>query len=112
MTNGKRLLLFIVIIAQTVSQDTRSIRLSRANDVKYQCNNVGCLSSTIVSVSSLRRCEMVCLSNSECRTVTFDSYTKQCEMFPDILCQFGNLSVQLGAVTMTALDYRRLSARK
>lgn len=111
MTDAKLLFLF-TIITQSISQDTRSLLLSKMIDIKYQCNNVGCSPSTIISVSSLRNCQLVCLSNTQCRTVTFDPSNQQCEVFSDIPSQYGQLLAQTSVVTMIAIDDRRLFARK
>ena len=111
MINGKLFLLF-TIITPSISQNIRSLFLSQVNDVKYQCNNSACLPSTIVSTSHSKDCQFICLSNAECRTITFDQSTNQCEIFADIPSVNGNLLPQAGVVTMTAVDERQLSARK
>ena len=81
-------------------------------NIKYQCNNAGCSPSTIISVTSLRNCQLVCLSNTQCRTVTFDQSNNQCEVFSDIPSQYGDLIEDTDVVTMTAIDEGQLSARK
>ena len=111
MANTKLLFLF-TIITQAVSQDTRTLMLSIVTNIKYQCDNPGCSPSTIVSVSSLRNCQFVCLNDAQCRTVTFDEYSNQCELFSDIPSQYGNLLAKTGVVTMTVIDHRQLSACK
>ena len=60
-------------------------------DAKYQCNSTGCSPSTIASVSSLRDCQFICLSNTQCRTITLDQSSQQCEVFSDIPSQYGQL---------------------
>ena len=111
MTNTKLLFLF-TIITQSVSQDIRSLMLSTDINIKYQCNNPGCSPSTIVSVSSLRNCQFTCLNDAQCRTVTFDQNSNQCELFSDIPSQYGTLLPQTSVATMTAINDRQLSARK
>ena len=108
----KRVLLLFIIITQSVSQNIRTLRLSKMIDTKYQCMTAGCSPSILVSVSTLRRCQIACLSDANCRTVTFDKSSNHCELFPDILSQYGNMLPQADAVTMTAIDGRQLSARK
>ncbi len=112
MIDTKLLLLLFIIIKQSNSQDIRFLSLSEMFDTKYQCNSTGCSSSTIVSVSSLRDCQFLCLSNLQCRTVTFDQTNQQCEVFPDIPSQYGQLLAHTGVITMAATDDRQLSARK
>lgn len=111
MINGQLLLLFIVV-TPTVSHSTRSLLLSLVNDVKYQCNDPACAPSTVVSISNSKNCQLICLSNADCRTITFDQSINQCEIFADIPSVNGNLIPQSGVVTMTAVDERQLSARK
>jgi hypothetical protein len=111
MTRTIVLLLF-TIIAQAVLQDIRTLLLSKMTDIKYQCVNPGCSPSTIAFVLSLRACQVVCLSDDNCRTVTFDLSNNQCELFADILSQYGNMLAQTGVVTMTAIDDKQLPARK
>lgn len=111
MIDTKLLLLFI-IIKQSISQDIRLLSLSEMIDTKYQCNSTGCSSSTIVSVSSLRDCQFVCLSNTQCRTITLDQSNRQCKVFSDIPNQYGQLLAQTGVITMPVIDGQQLSARK
>ncbi len=111
MINTK-LLLLLTIITQSISQEIRSLSLSKMTNIKYQCNSTGCLPSTIVSVPGLLDCQFVCLMNRQCRTITFDQSNHQCEVFSDIPSQYGDLLVQTGVVSMTAIDDRELSARK
>jgi hypothetical protein len=105
-------LLLFTIITQSFSQDIRTLKLYKMNDIKYQCINLGCSPSTIVSASNLRRCQIACLSDTNCRTVTFDQSNNHCELFADIPSQYGNTLAQAGVVTMIAIDGRQLSARK
>jgi len=86
--------------------------LSIVIDIKYQCNDPGCSPSTIVSVSSLKNCQFACLNDAQCRTVTFDQNSNQCELFSDIPSQYGTLLPQISVVTMTAINGIQLSARK
>lgn len=101
-----------IFIASFGAQHIQTITLSKILDVKYQCIDQGCSASTIVYVSSLRNCQIACLTDTQCRTVTFYKSNNQCELFIDIPDQFGNWVGQVDAVSMTAVDDRRLSARK
>ena len=82
------------------------------SDIKYECIDPGCSSSASVFASNLMDCQIACLSDAVCRTVTFEQFTKQCELFPDIPSQYGNMIAQTDVITMTAIDNRQLSARK
>ncbi|CAF1406966.1 unnamed protein product [Adineta steineri] len=110
MRNTIVLFLFFIIITQTISQDIRSLLLTKWNNIQYQCTNYGCSSSTTVSALNLRVCEIACLVNINCRTLTFDQSNNQCELFVDIPSQYGNLIAQANIITMTVIDDRQLSA--
>jgi hypothetical protein len=113
MKNTTMLFLFLaIIIAQSDSQQMNTLLLTEMNDVRYECTEPGCSSSMISSASSLRTCQRTCLMNPNCRTITFDQSRNQCEIFADISSQYGSLMTQIGVVTCTAVDDRRLSARK
>ena len=106
------LLLCYAFIAQSYSQNMRSLRLFRMNGKRYQCTNVGCSPSSITVVPSLRSCQLTCLAKGICRTLTFDSSTSRCQLFVDTPSQYGQLLTETDVVTMTATDARQLSARK
>ncbi len=105
-------LLLLTIIAQSASQNIRTLFLSKINDVQYQCVDPGCSSPTIITVANLRDCEIACLSNVNCRTATYDQSNSECGLFADIPSQYGNIVPQAGVVTLMAIDGRQLSARK
>ncbi|CAF1098455.1 unnamed protein product [Adineta steineri] len=90
----------------------RTILFSKANNVQYQCVDPGCTPPTTISVASRIRCEIACLSDVTCRTVTYDQSNSQCELFADTSNQYGTLVAQPGVVTMTAIDDRQLSANR
>lgn len=106
------LLFPFIFITPLGTQDIRTLELSEIIDAKYDCINQGCSPLTIVHVSSLRTCQIACLSGTQCRTVNFYQSNNQCELFADIPDQYGSFVAQVGVVTMTAIDDRKLSARK
>ena len=108
-----RVVLFLsTVIAQAVSQNFRTLRLSKIGDMKYQCVASGCSPSTIIPGSYLRGCQMACLSHANCRTVTFDPSSNQCELFVDTPSQRGNMSAQAGVLTMIAIIDKPVSTGK
>jgi hypothetical protein len=108
----KLLLLQLVFITHSISQDIRSLELLEMIDTKYQCNSPGCSPSTIVSTSSLRDCQIACLADAQCRTASFFQSISQCELFANIPDQYGTLLAEANVVTMTAIDNRKQSTRK
>jgi hypothetical protein len=105
-------LLLLTIIAQSASQNIRTLLLSKTKDVRYQCVDPGCSSPTTITVATLIACEIACLSNVNCRTATYDQSNSDCKLFADVPSQYGNIVAQAGVVTLMAIDDRRLSARK
>jgi len=105
-------LLLLTIIAQSASQNIRTLFLSKMNDVQYQCVDPGCSSATSITVANLRDCEVACLSNADCLTATYDQFNSECGLFADIPSQYGTIVSQAGVVTLMAIDGRQLSARK
>jgi len=105
-------LLLLTIIAQSASQNIRTLLLSKINDAQYQCVNPVCSSPTIIPVANLRDCEIACLSDINCRTATYDQFNSECGLFADIPSQYGSIVAQAGVVTLMAIDGRELSARK
>lgn len=106
-----QLVVLLALTAHSGSEDARSVLLSIVANVKYECTQAGCSPSSMVSVSSLKGCQMACLANSQCRTSTFGLSNHQCEMFADIPSQYGSLSSHINFVTMVAIDERQLFAR-
>ena len=106
------LLLLLIIVAPAITKDFRTLRMSKVSDVKYQCAASGCSPSTIVTASSLINCQIACISESNCRTITFDESTHQCELFVDTPNQRGNLLVEAGVLTMIAIADQTVSTCK
>ncbi|CAF1253196.1 unnamed protein product [Adineta ricciae] len=101
------LLLFITPLA---TQNIRTLELSHLNNTLYTCSDPQCSPSTLVTVSNIRHCQIVCLVTTECRTVVFYHSNSQCQLFVDIATNMGTLSIQMGVETMIAIDNRKLSA--
>ena len=96
------LLLFCVLVIKPFAQEIHHLRLTRINNMKYQCIGTQCSSSQIITVSNVRRCETACLSNSNCRTITFDQTSNECEIFSTFPSQFGGLIAQENIQTLIA----------
>jgi len=94
------------------AQNIRTIKLSEMIDTKYDCANQGCSPFNIAHVSSLKACQIFCLSVIECRTVNFYQSNNLCELFVDIADEFGIYVQQIDVISMTAIDDRKLSARE
>lgn len=106
-------LLFLLSFIKTVSvQNIRTLALSKITDLQYQCVGQSCASSIVIYGTTLRRCQMACANDLECRTMNFNQSNGRCEMFADIPGNNGYLVTQVGIVTMTAIDSRKSSARK
>jgi hypothetical protein len=106
------LFILLTIIVQVAAQDIRTIRLLIVAGMKYQCASAACSSPTIISSLSLRDCQIACLSNDTCQTVTFDQTSGQCVLFSDVASRRGNMSVQIEVLTMIVTDGRSLPTCK
>ncbi len=104
----KGLLFLFMVIAPSTSQDTRTLELYKIDDARYQCVASACSSSTNVSVSDFGSCQITCLADPNCRTITFDPSNNNCQVFSDSPSQRGNILAQAGVTTMTAIDSREL----
>ena len=107
-----KLLLLFVIIAGPIFQNTQASLPWKVVNVKYQCNYPGCSSLAIVSASNLENCQMACVTNTACRTVTFDSTSNQCQLHSDIPNQSCKQTSQAGVGTPTTVDHEQSSTRK
>ena len=112
MVNRVLFSLWLIIVMPAAAQNIRTLRLFKMGDTKYECVDAACSPSTIVIGSYLRGCQIACLSKDNCRTVTFDQSSSQCELFADKPPQRGLLSAQTGVLTMVAIDDRPLPACK
>lgn len=100
------------MIAPGHVQEIRTLTLLKMNNIQYQCTGQNCVPSVAVYVANLRRCQMACTDNAQCRTATYNQSDSRCEMFADIPEHNGYLMAQVGVITMAAIDSRRLSARE
>ncbi|CAF1178264.1 unnamed protein product [Adineta steineri] len=66
----------------------------------------------IIFGTNSKACQIACLTNMNCRTVTFDQANNKCELFADVPSQYGSLMAQADFVTFIAIDNRQLSPRK
>ena len=105
-------LLSLMFIESVNVQDIRTLTLLRMIDTEYQCTGQSCSPTIVIYASNVRRCQMACTTNSQCRTLTYNQSDNRCEMFADIPAHNGYLLNQVGTVTMTTIDSRKLSARK
>jgi len=90
----------------------RSLTFTQMIDTKYQCTSPGCSPSTIVTVLSLRYCQIACLADAQCRTASFSQSISQCELFVNIPGEYGTLSEEANVVTMIAIGGRQPSSGK
>lgn len=101
----------IIIIIQLDATNINTLLLSQINDVRYQCIDADCSISTIIFRPNLKACQMSCLTNMNCRTITFDQINHQCELFADIPSEYGSLIAQTDVITFIAIN-RQLPTRK
>lgn len=101
---NKVILFLLTILAQSFSQEIRTLQLHKIGDTNYQCSDPCCSPSTNLSVANLEHCQIACLFASNCRTVTFDQSNNNCQLFSDTSSEYGNISLQAGIETMVAVN--------
>lgn len=70
----RRLLTFLsIFVVPCHSQEIRTLELQQIDSFQYQCTDPGCSLSTSIYVSSLRNCQIACLADAQCRTITFST---------------------------------------
>lgn len=106
------MLLLLMIITQSVSQDMRSLFISKKNNTNYQCIELGCLPHRIIFTVNLLKCKIACLSDVLCLAVTFNQSNKQCQIFYNIPTQHGYLLTQIDTVTLFVTDGRSIFTGK
>ena len=99
----KHLLLLLALIVQMVAQDFRTFRLHKTGDMRYQCTDSGCSTSSVTRGLSLRRCQLACIDLTNCRTIVFDQSISRCELFLDSIEQRGSMLAQAGIITLAVL---------
>ncbi|CAF1378438.1 unnamed protein product [Adineta ricciae] len=104
------LLSFFTCASQLPLQNIRTIELSILYNARYQCVDPQCSPITIIFVSNFEKCHMACLDNINCRTAVFNELTDSCEIFTDIIRQYGQIINEENIVTITTIDERSLTA--
>ena len=106
-------LLFPLLLVLAIdAQDLRTIKLNKMFGIEYQCTHEHCSMSTVLFTPNLTKCQIACISNAQCRTVTFEPSSYRCELFPDMANNYGQFVLNPNVVSLVAIDDRRLSARK
>lgn len=103
----KILLCLCAIMVNLSMQDIRHFRLTRINNMKYQCTTTRCSSPRIVTVRDIRECQIACLADLTCRTITFDQTNIICEIFSTYPTQFGNMIPQTNTHTLITNNIER-----
>lgn len=101
----------LIVSTCSIAQNMRTLRLSQINDMDYQCNNPGCSPSTQITALTLRRCQLFCISDNNCRTATYQRLNQTCRLYPDIPSQYGIIVPAIDVITLLAIDERQLTAR-
>ncbi|CAF1443645.1 unnamed protein product, partial [Adineta steineri] len=96
-----------MIIKQSVGEDTRSVRMSLIPDSKFQCANTTCLPFINVIASNIKKCQVACLTQIQCRAATFHRSTSNCELFADVLNQNENMLADVDATSMNVISGTR-----
>ncbi|CAF3314049.1 unnamed protein product, partial [Rotaria sp. Silwood2] len=95
--------LLFMIIKQIIGENTGSMIMSLIPDSKFQCANTTCLSVINVITSNIKKCQVACLTQSQCRAATFHRSTSNCELFGDMLNQNGNMLTDVDTTSMNVI---------
>ncbi|CAF1940341.1 unnamed protein product [Rotaria magnacalcarata] len=66
------------------------------------------LNDSISTVSNVKICQMLCLTEERCRTINFRQSIEQCELFIDIPDSGGHVSTSIATVFMTVINGARM----
>ena len=79
---------------------------------KFGCIDNTCPPFSTVGASNVRRCQMACLAQDQCRTASFQQSTATCQLFSNSPDQRGNLITDADTTTMMALPETRMPTGK
>jgi hypothetical protein len=97
-----------VVIVHSAPDDLRSFHISVLAGWQFQCSNTTCSPFNTVIVSSVRKCQMACLAQIQCRIANYYQSTSLCELFVQALNQNSNMSLNADAVAMIVMTETRI----
>lgn len=103
---------FISIVAECTVTDMRSMKMTVFKDQQYRCTGVYCQSFFSGTATTLRQCQMLCLSYEICCISNFYTYTQQCELFGDIPTGHGEFVSRIDSTALLVIRDTRLPPGK
>ena len=82
--------------------------MSTMNGWQLQCANTTCIPFATVIVANIRKCQITCLAEVQCKTASFHKLTSNCELFPEIPNSNTNMVANMDTVTMIVIDGTRI----
>ncbi|CAF1187292.1 unnamed protein product [Adineta steineri] len=104
------LLLLLVFIKQSKTDDIRSFQVTLMNGWKFQCANTTCLPFTTIIVPDIQMCRITCLSDIHCKAASFHTLSTNCQLFADVSKQNENMLADINTITMILIDGTRIPA--
>ena len=108
----KVFILLIFIVEKSFTHQEKSMMFKQLLNIRYECLDVGCSSSSTISVSTMKDCMFSCLFNDDCRTLVYDQSSQLRQWFIDSPNQYGILQAQSNFITLTVADEIQLSTCK
>ena len=106
------LLLFCLIIEQSVTQNIRSVRMLIVNGSQFQCKNTTCPPAATFTVINILQCQTACLNQNHCTGAIFYLSSFNCELFDGALSSNGNMLVSTGVTSMVVINGTRYLSGK
>ena len=109
MISSKRvsLLLFLVLMKQTIGEDIRSVQMCLFNNLTFQCAQTSCLSFANLTTTNIQRCQIACLIQVQCKAATYYQPASNCQLHDSTINQNGNMSYNGDSVTMVVISGTR-----
>ena len=102
------LLILLVLVEQTTTQNIRSAQMTLINGQQMMCANTTCLPFSTVIVSGVLQCQMNCLIQTECKTASFHRLFFNCTLFAYKPNVNETIFVDMNIVLMVVVDGTRI----
>lgn len=106
------LLVIFVLINQSNGQNFRKIEMFSKIQKEFSCSKTSCLPFRNLTVQNRVKCQIACLTQSQCEAASFYRRTLNCQLFNDIYKQITNMSMNINTDTMIVIEGTRIPIGK
>ena len=103
-------LVLVVVLEQSITQNTRSFTMLIRNDRQFPCVTTTCLPDATIIVSHIHDCRIKCLARTHCEAASFYQSNLTCQLFDNISSSNMTLEAATGTVTMIVVSSTRILA--